>query len=486
MNEDWCDPEDLEEEREMEASVHRFQQTVETHGHAFFDEDEYMFIIDHFMTINELDMAEKAILQALDRYPDNLPLQLRRIGLLINRRKYDTALSELCQIDSSHPEADGLSLYEEAVLYLDLEQPDAAESKFNAVLSLPKIERDEVMRDPNFFNDIADMYESKGQLKEALVNKLKAIRKKTAQMSELTYLVARLGEEGQSEEALQYFERRTEASPLSYLDWLCLAKIRMEMQQYDDAIEDLHNVQAICGEDSEASGELAAIHVLTGLPALGEQELERYFSHSDIIPEEQLRWYNQIAQYAFDRELYNTCIRFCQKGIDLYSEEVNGRFLMAMALGESSQFEHGLQVLHNLLRIQPDHMEAKLLAGEFELQLERPESAEIQFRECCRLYSESDRPWLTYACFLIRNGDLNEAMELLNRLVSSRDNPVFLYRLANCHFMREETDLGRFYLDMAYAEDPEGLDDFLNFDNNLLTNPEITSFLNEINYNRQS
>ena len=39
MFDDWSDPEDMEEQEELEASLRRFQQMVEHDGHAFFDED---------------------------------------------------------------------------------------------------------------------------------------------------------------------------------------------------------------------------------------------------------------------------------------------------------------------------------------------------------------------------------------------------------------------------------------------------------------
>ena len=116
MFDDWSDPEDIEEQEELEASLRRFQQMVEHDGHAFFDEDEYIFIIDHYMSLEELDMAERAISNALERYPDNVPLILRHVGLLSARQKMDAALNLLRRTDAEHPDVDGITLYEEAVL----------------------------------------------------------------------------------------------------------------------------------------------------------------------------------------------------------------------------------------------------------------------------------------------------------------------------------------------------------------------------------
>lgn len=482
MYDDWSDPEEMEEREEYEASLHRFEQMVESDGHAFFDEDEYIYIIDHFMTEDKMEMAAKAIRQSMERYPDNLAIRLRRIGMLSAKHETEKALRELRRIDREYPDADGICLYEEAVLYLDMQQLDEAEAKFNAVLALPKAEREEVLQDPNFYNDLADLHASKGNLIQALVAKQEAIRRKAAPISEIAYLTGQLNAEGQWDEALKLFESRTEADPLSAIDWLVLGKIRMDAGQYSEAREALHNVQAIWGEETEATIELAAIHALTGNLPECEEEMAQYFKNTGTPPQQQSHWYGQIAQYAFDRNMFSSCLRLCQKAIDTNGEEMYGHLLKALALGELGDYGQGVEELEKCLRIQPDNFDALLLTGEYQLQLGRSEEAGEIFRNCCRRFPEHDKSWLSYASFLIRTDYLNEAIELLNHAVASRNNPAYIYRLSNCFFLKGDVQMGLFYLNIAYAEDADGLAEFLDYDSNLLTIPEIISFLNEINY----
>ncbi len=482
MTEDWSDPEELEEKEELEASLHRFQQMVERQGHAFFDEDEYIYIIDHFMAIEELGMAEKAIVQSLERYPDNVALQLRQVGLLSARQHTDAALRNLRRIDAAHPEADAFSLYEEAVLYLDLQQWEEAEAKFNAVLAMPKSERDEVLQDPNFYNDLSELYETRGKLLMAVTAKMEAIRKKSADPADLNELIRQITETGQTGSAINFFTSRTDEHPLSAPDWFCLGKLQMEAEQYNEAMSSLHNVQALCGENTEATAEIAAIQILTGARQNGEAELDLYLDQNRCSRNERLRWYDQVAQYAYDRSQFTLCTRFCQKAIDTQSDDIYGYLLMALALGESEKYEQGLQVLEKALQFNPDHFDAQLLAGEYLMRTGRMEEAGDMLRNCCVRFPEEDRAWFCYTIYLVQCGYIDEAINLLNHAVASRNNPQFIYRLSNCYFMKGENQLGRFYLNMAYAEDPEGLEDFLHFDENLLNHPEILSFLNEIKF----
>ncbi|MBO7623704.1 MAG: hypothetical protein J6S82_00145 [Bacteroidales bacterium] len=482
MNDNWYDPDELEEEQELEASLHRFEQMVAHDGHAFFDEDEYIYIIDHFMAADELEMAKKAIRQSLVRYPDNIPLQLRRVGLLSALQQPEKALRELRRIDLEHPEPDGFSLYEEAVLYLDLQQWNEAEAKFNAVLSLPKEEREEVLQDPNFYNDLSELYAANGNLLQAVTAKAEAIRSSSASVTDLSELTIQLAAEKQLDKALRLFEARTEADPLSAMDWLCLGVIRIEADQFAEAQEALHNVQAICGEPSEATAELALITLLTGSLLAGEMELEGFFASSGCNRDERFCWYSVVAQSAYNRRLFTTCIRFCQKAIDTKAEETYNHILMALALGELEQFEQGLELLEKTLRIEPDNFHAMLLAGKYNMYLERLPEAKSMLQECCNRYPEQDKAWLAYTSLLARSGALDEAISLLNHAVETRNNPEYLYQLANCHFLKGDPMMGRFYLNIAFAENPDGLEEFLRTSEELTQIPEILSFLNEIKY----
>ena len=363
MLNDWSDP--SEEQEEFATCAHRFEHMLKTHGHEFFDEDEYLFLIDHYMTLNRLDMAEKATQEAMERYGDRVSMKLRRIGLLTARNKTEEALKALRQLEKEHPTVDGISLYEEGVLYLELQQLDMAEQKFKAVLQLPPSERDVVLEDPNFYNDLSELHEEKGDLIQALLAKQKAIRRKAAEEYELSFLTAQLKENELLPLAENLWEARTDTTPLSAVDWLCLGKIRAEAGQYEKAQEAFCNVQALCGEDTEATPELAALQALKGEVQECEEELERYFALHSADANDQMRCYSQVARYAFDARKYRTCIHFCQKAIDKQAEEPYSYSLMALAYGETGEYGKGIEVLRKALRLATDDANNWLMMGEY-------------------------------------------------------------------------------------------------------------------------
>lgn len=482
MSYDWSDPSD--EQEDYSACAHRFERMLKTHGHEFFDEDEFLFLIDHYMTLNKLEMAEKAIQEAMERYGESVSVKLRSIGLLIAREKTGKALKALLQLEKEYPTVDGISLYAEAVLYLELQELDKAEKKFKAVLQLPTSEREVVLEDPNFFNDLSDLHEERGDIIQALLAKQKAIRRKAAEAHELSFLTCRLEENGQLPMAESLWEARTETSPLSGVDWLCLGKIRCEAGKYEKAREAFHNVQALCGEDSDATPELAALQALEGHIRESEQELERYFSLHEKGESEQLRCYSQICRYAFDARQYQTCIHFCQKAIDLQGTDPYCHTLLALAYGECREYGKSVEVMRKLLRLDTNNFNNWLMMGEFLMNLDRMDEAGQAFQEARALAPEQENVQLAYAYYLHRIGQDNLAIGLLVQAYAEYGMPSVAYRLSHLYFHIGNTVDGNYYLRTAYASDPEGLEEFLRYEGEMMDYPDVLAFLEEINHSK--
>lgn len=479
MLEDWPDLSE-EEQKENEACILRFEQMLAKGGREYFDEDEYLFIIDHYMLSETLDKAETALNRALEQFPDRLSLQLRRVGLLSARAQTAEALRLLKETDRLYPKADGICLYEEAVLYLELQQWDASEKKFGAILRLPECERNEVLEDPNFYNDLSELYEGKGELFKSIGAKQQAVRKGAAKTEELAYLVARLREGGNLDEAVRFFQQRVDENPLSELDWLCLGKTYMEFGKISEAREALDNALALGREDSDATIDQATLLALEGNISESEQLLAQYFRlHKADLPD-MLRCYNQIARCTYEQRQPQTCLYFSQKSIDLQAEDPYALALSALALGELGEYERGLKAIEQAIRTEPDELQHWLLRSEYFLQLERDEEAELSMRECCAHFPDSPKAWLAYSYYFVGVGDMEKAISLLTYAAAIDSDPLYIYRLANYYFLKGDDVNGRFYLDLAYSSSPEHLADFMEFDENVLKNPSVITFLNEI------
>lgn len=480
MFEDWPELSEEEEQRENAACIERFERMLQSGNSAYFDEDEYIFIIDHYMLQEDLDKAAKALNRSTEQFPDRMSLQLRRVGLLSALLQTEEALKLLQEIDRQNPKADGICLYEEAVLYLELQQWDASEEKFNTILRLPQSERREVIRDPNFYNDLADLYEGKGELYKAIEAKQQAVHKGSAQTEELAYWVAQLCKNGNMEETARFFRKRVEDNPLSELDWLCLGKTYMEGGKIDESREALDNALALGKEDSEANIDQATLLAMEGKISESDAQLEQYFqAHGSELPDK-MRCYNQIARCTYEHHQAACGLFFSQKSINLNPDDAYGHALSALALGELGEYARGLEELEKAIRMEPDEIQHWLLRSEYLMQLGRIEEIEASLKECCAHFPNEPKSWLAYSYYFVGTGDMERAISLLRYAANIDSQPLYIYRIANYYFLQGDEINGRFYLDMAYAASPENLDDFMDFDDNILKNPAVINFLNDI------
>ncbi|MBP5612868.1 MAG: tetratricopeptide repeat protein [Bacteroidales bacterium] len=447
MIEDWLDN-PSEDQEEMNACLHRFERMMAGKARAFFDEDEYLFLIDHYMMHEQYGMAGEALRLASERYPDHYAIRLRHIGLLCCEEKYQEAYQKLKGLERLQPVKDGFNLYETAVLYMDMSQWKDADRLFRAITALPKEELNEVMNDPEFHNDLSETHAHMHRLPQALDAKIEAIRRGNAPVSDLDSLMEILVPYDALEQVLRHFAEKTESDPLSHLDWQCYGKALIEAGRFEEARRALENVQAICGDRCDAATDLAAIEALNGnLPAC-ERMLAQHFMDNGVGADEQACIYFRIAHSAHTRLQYGIAVPFYQKVIDINPDDDESRYMMAVALSEQGEYYAALEELERLRQHTPDYMDAVTLGADI----------------------------------LVRLGRSGEAVEMLEEAVAKEPQATMLYRLAQLLFSTGEPKQGRTCLELAFQQDPGGLWNFMHSDNSLADNPEIIDFLNKTIY----
>src|SRR5271157_962958 len=91
----FSDPETLELAR-------RFEQMIKDNEHYFFDLDEFEELIDYYLFKNEVRQAESCITIALEQYPGETRLLLKKVQFLISTNKNNKALKILSDLDGNN------------------------------------------------------------------------------------------------------------------------------------------------------------------------------------------------------------------------------------------------------------------------------------------------------------------------------------------------------------------------------------------------
>jgi len=73
--EEYFDPNSDPETQEL---IKRFEEMLDTHGHRFFDVDEFEDIVDYYQIRGDLKSAMRALRHGVSQHPENATLMLKK------------------------------------------------------------------------------------------------------------------------------------------------------------------------------------------------------------------------------------------------------------------------------------------------------------------------------------------------------------------------------------------------------------------------
>jgi tetratricopeptide (TPR) repeat protein len=123
------DPETLELAR-------RFEQMVKDNQHYFFDLDEFEELIDYYLFNDDTDKAGSCITIALEQYPGETGLLLKKAQLLISTDKNKKALKILSDLDDNNFDDYEIHLAK-GNLYSQLDRSEKAIEEYSLALKVP-------------------------------------------------------------------------------------------------------------------------------------------------------------------------------------------------------------------------------------------------------------------------------------------------------------------------------------------------------------
>ena len=85
----------MENSKEFESSVNRFENMLKTNEIFFFDVQEFENIIHYYIDSGGINLAKKALKLANDQHPFNIELILLKSELLIFEGNFDKARDNL-------------------------------------------------------------------------------------------------------------------------------------------------------------------------------------------------------------------------------------------------------------------------------------------------------------------------------------------------------------------------------------------------------
>jgi tetratricopeptide (TPR) repeat protein len=405
----FSDPETLELAR-------RFEQMIRDDEYYFFDLDEFEELIDYYLFRNETKQADSCITIALEQYPGETRLLLKKAQFLISANKHKKALKILSDMEGSN-----FNDYEihwaKGNLYSQLDLSEKAIEEYTLALNGSE-NLDDIL------SSIAFEYENLGNYEKAIEFLKQVTVQNPANESSLYELSFCYEVIQQTEQAVNFLEGYIEKHPFSKAAWFNLGTAYSNLDLYEKAIDAYDYCIAIDESFASAYFNKANCYAnLNNYPAAVETYLETSFHEN---PEPLTFYY--IAECYEKMEKYEAAIQYYSKSIDLDPDFADAWLGTGIAYDALNNPKVALTYVEHAIKLTPTVSDYWFLKGDIQLKLAQVEEGILSYRKVIELEPEDPEIWLELSMVYAEQKDFEKALEILQEGTKwHKKNPDFLY-----------------------------------------------------------
>jgi tetratricopeptide (TPR) repeat protein len=384
--------------------VTEYENMIQRGLATFFDEKDYLKLVDYYEEEGLFERALEVVEQALKNHQYSADFYIRKAQLLLDTSREELALDVLEQAAVFAPgEADIFLLRAEALAYLN--QTDEA---FAILEDLKQTADQEEMSD--IFVVEATIYENLEQFEQMFFSLKAALQENPRHKEALERIWLCVELSKNYEESINIHEEILDADPYSYLAWYNLGHAHSYLGHYEEAIEAYEFAYVInekfeyaYRDCAEMCFELKLYH--KALKCYLEI-LENFEPESEVL----LRvgqCYQNLENYKTARKYYQDALR-----LDPLDDEVH--FQIGECYACEEKWKSAIVAFRKAISIEDNREEYYAAIGNAYFRSGDLEKAEPNFRLATELASEESSYWIQYAGFLMDTGRGEEALLLLD------------------------------------------------------------------------
>ncbi|MFO8053712.1 MAG: tetratricopeptide repeat protein [Bacteroidales bacterium] len=455
-------------DNERNALIDLFEQMLKRGDTLFFDVDDFVSIIDHYMDMASLEMAKVALKHAIKLHPESVVFQVKKAQLLAYSDNAEQALSMLSVVENLEPFNSDI-IRTKANIYSQLQQYD------NAIKEYKKLSAEEDAEE--IFSNIAYEYENMGQYVQA-IHYLKKVLAVNPENDNALYELAYCYEAtGKTEDSIKYFQVYLDENPLSSIAWFNLGVAYSTLDQHEEALDAFD--YSIALEPDYASAYFNKATVLCDQ----EKYYEAIESYSETLkletPEALTLQY--IAECYQKLEAYDMAIEFYLKAVEINEMLSEAWAGLASVFYETSNYEKALSFIQKAGRMNKQDITIALLHADISKAMDDYEEAVNYYIKARELNDRDADIWLDLAeAVSLRDEDINAGIEtLLEAIRLFPANASLYYRLSFYLYTNEQIKEALRYLNDALHIDFNKHREFLEMDDSLLEHPEIITLIEQ-------
>jgi len=225
-------------ESDNDELIQRFETMLKTNESLFFELEEFLDIIDEYITMGNFNMAQKAIAISLTQYPQNLDIFLYQAEVYSMTDELEKAESLLMKLRENDPKRIEIPMLE-AEIYSRKHLHKKAIEALNKALKLPDNNPSEIYELMTVEYLYLEDYQS------ALYSAIKTLEYMPHNETALYNAVTCFDLLNQTEKAIEFLQDFVEKNPFSEVGWSLLGKKYLDIEVYQKALKALDFAIAI-------------------------------------------------------------------------------------------------------------------------------------------------------------------------------------------------------------------------------------------------
>ncbi len=329
-------------ERNYESeAVKRFEKMIVEGISYFFDLEEYLDIIDYYITYGNFNFAHKAIKLGLEQHDENVELLMYKTELLGLEGELLEAKKILNKIKSIYPENPDLPLLEADIFSRSNMHEMAVQSLIKALKFHPE--------DTEIYDLLSIEYLYLDEFQKALQVSQKSLEINPDNQAALYNVVSCYDLMDMNHKAREFLENFIDKQPFSEIGWSLLGKRYLEEKEFDKALEALDYAIAI--DDKFLGAYYDKAYVLTQLKRY-EEAIEFYKITLTISDPSAFAYYHIAKNHEYLKN-YKEAVFFYQKAIYEDPGHYKSRLRLIALLIKQHKIEEALQKSYEAVQIIP-------------------------------------------------------------------------------------------------------------------------------------
>lgn len=441
-------------EENIAEIVENFEKNIKENNTRYFDVEDYLLLIEHYMSSSNSKKARVALDTALSQHPSSLDLQLKEAELLSMDNKQVEALAIIKKLEPLRNDTDVFLL--KGIVFNALNKIQKADEAFQKAIMK---EDDE--------DDMLDLYFKIGLSFQHILNFSKALKyhRKLFELSpihkenifELAYCYEQLE---MFDDSVLFYNKYLDLNPYSEKAWYNLGIIYNKLYRYQEAVDAYDFTLAIHPENKDAIFNKGNAYFY----------LQQY--------DKSLSCYLKSLNFSDNHSLTHTYIGECYekkgdylnarlhyiKATEIDDSLSEAWFGLGMVAKLENHFGEAIYYMERSLKEDSSYAESYLELGKI-YEIVGEKILALNSYKCAMLTSPSTLFYvLELAKFYHRERNVEGALEVLQNSASFFDeNAEYLYYRALFYFLTEQKDSAVKSFEKATSLDKEEVDIVLNY-----------------------